>query len=66
MKKAILKTAIIVVLLLNIISLCSCSSSGWSCKKRYVYVPMTKEYIKKHQAGADSYDKLVLNKKKKS
>lgn len=43
--------------------LISCGASGWSCQKRYVYVPINKEYIKKHQSGADSFDKLMLNKK---
>ena len=53
---------IIIIFVLAILTT-SCSS-GWSCKKRYVYVPMTKEYIKKHQQGADSFDKIVLNKPK--
>lgn len=44
--------------------LTSCGRSGWNCKARYVYVPMDKEYIKKHQQVADSFDKIVLKKVK--
>ncbi len=46
------------------LSMTSCKS-GWDCKKRYVYVPMNKEYIQKHQQGADSFDKIMLSKKVK-
>lgn len=35
--KKLLKIAVIVVILLNLIVLTSCRS-GWSCKKRYVNV----------------------------
>ena len=62
---AFLKIAIVIVLIGNFLVLTSCGSKGWSCKGRYVYVPMTKEYIKKHQQGADSFDRTVLNKKTK-
>lgn len=33
--KKILKTAVITILILNVLVLSSCRS-GWSCKKRYV------------------------------
>ena len=63
--KNILKSVVVLVVILNLIVLTSCSSGrGWSCKKRYVYVPMTKEYIKKHQSGQMPYSKLVINKTK--
>ena len=62
--RALLKFAIVTILILNLIVLTSCGGSrGWSCKKRYVYVTIDKEYIKNHQSGADSFDKLMLNKK---
>lgn len=62
--KIALKTAVIIVLALNVLVLVSCgSSSKWSCKKSYVYVHMDKDYIKRHQQGADSFDKKVLAKK---
>lgn len=63
--RSYLKITIILVLLANVFVLTSCASKGWNCKARYVYVPMTKEYIKKHQQGADSFDRTVLNKKTK-
>lgn len=63
--KNILKSIVLIVILLNVILLTSCSSGrGWSCKKRYVSVPMTKEYIKRHQTGQMPFDTLVINKTK--
>lgn len=63
--KKLLKIIVVIVLLLNVVVLTSCSSGkGWSCKNRYVYVPINKEYIKKHQAGVMPFDTLVINKTK--
>ena len=63
--KNILKAVVILVVILNLIVLTSCSSGrGWSCKNRYVYVPLNKEYIKKHQTGQMPFDTLVINKTK--
>ena len=64
--RAFLKIAIVITLIGNFLVLTSCGSKGWSCKGRYVNVPITQEYIKKHQQGADSFDRTLLSKKAKS
>lgn len=60
-----MKKFLLLLLLAFTFTLTSCGSSGWSCQKRYVYVDMNKNYITKHQKGYDSYDQIVLNKRKK-
>lgn len=55
----------LLLLLVLAVALTSCGSSGWPCQKRYVYVDINKDYITKHQKGYDSYDHIVLRKRKK-